>query len=210
MVTELSLDFFQGETPEFELKSYKNGHLYWYASELMKMLGYEEYSPSMKPLQKAFQVCLSTNIDTSENFIEEWREIGGKRIKDFRITRFACYLISMNSDTKKYAVAHAQTYFASLTASFQEFVRDQGDIERVTLRQEVTDHEKSLTSTAKGAGIQNYAFFQNKGYMGLYNMPLSEIRRIKGLPDKKPMFDYMGSERSLVQISSGLLRPKQR
>ena len=194
MDEELEVGFFQGETPEFELKSYRNGHLYWYASELMNMLGYEEYSPAMKPIQKALQVCLSTNIDTTENFIEEWREIDGRRVKDFKLTRFACYLIAMNSDTKKQAVANAQTYFASLTAVFQELVRDQNDIERVTLRQEITEHEKSLTSTAKSAGIQNYAFFQNKGYMGLYNMSLADIRRFKNLPTNKPFFDFMGSE----------------
>jgi DNA-damage-inducible protein D len=51
-----------------------------------------------------------------------------------------------------------------------------------------------LSSTAKHAGVENYAYFVNRGYMGLYNMPINQIRDLKGLPDKEPLFDYMGAE----------------
>ncbi|MFA7118800.1 MAG: BRO family protein [Sphaerochaetaceae bacterium] len=185
---------FDGDSPVFEENYHKNGHIYWYASDLMRMLGYEEYSPVMKPIQKALQVCMSTNIDTMENFIEERRMVNGKEAKDFRITRFACYLISMNADTKKPNVAKAQIYFAGLTAQIQEFIHSHEDIERVTLRSEITDHEKSLSSTAKEFGIVNYAYFQSEGYRGLYNMPLGRLKMLKGIPKGKPAFDYMGPE----------------
>lgn len=194
METEVIVEYFEGESPSFEMSSHQNGHLYWYASDLMKMLGYGDYSASMKPIQKAMQVCLSTNIDTYENFIEERRDINGKNVKDFRITRFACYLITMNADIKKETVARAQTYFAALTSTIQEYISCQEDIERVSLRSEVSEHEKSLTSAAKNAGIENYAFFQNKGYMGLYNMSLKNLKVLKNIPSKKTPFDFMGAE----------------
>lgn len=97
----------------FEQFSHQNGMLYWYASDLMEILGYEDYKPTMKPIQKALQVCMSTNIDTSEAIREEWRTIDGKSIKDFKISRFACYLITMNADIKKPNVAKFQAYFAA-------------------------------------------------------------------------------------------------
>ncbi len=186
--------YFDGDTPLFEDSSHQNGYLWWYASKLMDMLGYEDYSPTMKPIQKALQVCMSSNIDTSDNFSEEWKEINGKRFKDFKLSRFACYLITLNSDIKKPIVAKAQAYFAAFAATVQQYIRDNEDVERVSLRAEITDHEKNLSSTAKKAGIVNYAFFQNRGYMGLYNMPLKKIKELKGLPDERPLFDFMGSE----------------
>ena len=186
--------YFDDDSPIFEENSHQNGMLYWYASQMMTMLGYTEYSPTMKPIQKAIQVCMGTNIDTTDNFREEWREVDGKKFKDFKLSRFACYLIAMNSDIKKPQVAKAQTYFAAITSAVQEIIRDHEDIERVTLRSDITDHEKSLSSTAHKAGLTNFAYFQNQGYMGLYNMPLSKIKHLKGIPESRTPLDFMGSE----------------
>lgn len=186
--------FVQNEQTLFESSSHQNGMLYWWASELVKMLGYTEYKPTMTPVQKALQVCMSTNIDTSENMLEMWREVDGKHFKDFKLSRFACYLVAMNADVKKKPVAKLQAYFAAFATAIQSYINSQEDIERVSLRTEITEHEKTLSSTAKMAGVQNYAFFQNKGYLGMYNMSLAKIKRLKGVPEKKPLFDYMGAE----------------
>jgi DNA-damage-inducible protein D len=187
--------YFDTEKPAFEESYHENGQIYWYASSfVVDMLGYDHYSPTMTPVQKALQVCMSTNIDTSENFREEYRTIDGKRIKDFKLSRFACYLVAMNADIKKTRVAEAQAYFAAFAACVQEYIRSQEDIERVSLRTEITDHEKTLNATAKVHGVVRYDYFQNSGYLGLYNMPIQRIRALKGIPDRGPLFDYMGAE----------------
>lgn len=186
--------YFEGETPSFEQLSHQNGMLYWFASDLLKMLGYDEYSSTMKPIQKAIQVCVGTNIDITENFREEQREINGKMIKDFKLSRFACYLVAMNSDSKKPEVAKAQAYFAVFTAAMQQYIHDHADIERVTLRSDITEHEKNLTATAFNAGVTNYAYFQSKGYLGLYNMTLDKIKALKGIPSDRTAIDFMGPE----------------
>jgi DNA-damage-inducible protein D len=157
-------------------------------------LGYKDYAPTMKPIQKALTVCMSTNIDTSEQFREEWRDVAGKHVKDFKLSRFACYLVSMNADVNKPQAAKAQAYFAAFAASVQDYIRSQEDVARIPVRAEISVHEKMLNSTAKQAGIENFAYFQNSGYMGLYNMPTSRIRELKGLPEGKPLFDFMGAE----------------
>jgi DNA-damage-inducible protein D len=187
--------YFDREHPRFEDMYHQNGAIYWYASDLIvNMFGYDQYFPTMKPIQKAIQVCIATNIDTTENFKEEYRKIDGKHVKDFKLSRFACYLVAMNSDIKKPFVAQAQAYFAAFTATVQQYIQDQEDIERVPLRTEISAYEKTLASTAKHSGIQNYAYFQNNGYRGLYNMSIEKIRALKRLPDRKPLFDYMGPE----------------
>lgn len=189
-------ELIKSESNFFEDSSHQNGMLYWYASDLLKMLGYSEFSISNQAIQKAFQICSTTGIDASENIVQINRDIdgSGKLKKDFKLSRFACYLVSMNADIKKPNVAKFQAYFARFAETLENYIRNQNDIERVTLRQEITDQEKSLASTVKMAGIQNYALFQNKGYLGLYNMNLSRIKSLKGIPDKKTPFDFMGAE----------------
>jgi len=187
--------YFSLANPAFENAFHSNGQIFWYASDFVYQLGYKEYSPTMSPINKAMSVCLGLpTVLTVEHFREEIREINGKQIKDFKLSRFACYLVAMNSDVKKEAVAKAHAYFAAFTAQFHEFIKNQNDIERVTLRKEISEHEKTLSSTAHNSGIVNYAFFTNKGYLGLYNMSISQLRERKDLPVTGSPLDYMGTE----------------
>jgi DNA-damage-inducible protein D len=187
--------YFDVEKPAFEDFYHKNGQAYWYASDFVRWLGYREYLPTMTPLRKAMSVCMSLpSILMTDHFKEEIRYSGGHASKDFKLSRFACYLVSMNADVRKAQVAKAQAYFAAFTASVNEYVKSHEDIERVSLRKEISERGDALTSTAKNAGIINYAFFLNKGYMGLYNMTVSQIRERKGIPENETPLDYMGAE----------------
>jgi DNA-damage-inducible protein D len=187
--------YFDVEHPTFEDFYHENGQIYWYASDFIHWLGYREYAPTMPPINKAMSVCLSIpTIITADHFREEVRYLDGKPIKDFKLSRFACYLVSMNADVKKAQVAKAQAYFAAFTVSIQEYVKSYEDIERVPLRKEISEREKALFSTAKQAGVVRYDYFSNKGYMGLYNMPIHKIRELKGAQDNETPLDYMGAE----------------
>jgi DNA-damage-inducible protein D len=187
--------FFNLDNPAFEENSHSNGQIYWYASDFIRSLGYKEYSPTMPPINKAMSVCFSIpTIIAADHFREEVRFLNGKNTKDFKLSRFACYLVAMNADVKKEMVAQAQAYFAAFATAIQEYIRSSDDIERVPLRKEISDHEKSLSSTAKQAGIVNYAYFVNKGYMGLYNLPIHRIRELKGISPSETPLDYMGAE----------------
>jgi DNA-damage-inducible protein D len=191
----MSEQYFDISNPAFEDSFHTNGQIFWYASEFVKRLGYNEYSPTMSPINKAMSVCLSLpSIVTADHFREEVRTIDGKPIKDFKMSRFACYLVAMNSDIKKEAVVKAQAYFAAFTAQIHEYIKTQNDIERVPLRKEISEHEKSLSATAKLYGVVQYAYFANKGYMGLYNMPIHKLRELKNIPDGETPLNYMGAE----------------
>jgi len=187
--------YFDIANPAFEDSFHTNGQIFWYASEFIHWLGYKEYSPTMPPINKAMSVCLSIpTIITTDHFREEVRFLDGKNIKDFKLSRFACYLVSMNADIKKPVVAQAQAYFAAFAAAIQEYIRTSEDIERVPLRKEISEWERTLSSTAKFAGVERYDYFANKGYMGLYNMPIHKLRERKNIPDGKTPLDYMGAE----------------
>ena len=186
-MTELTLFHFETDQSSFEDMAIINGTNLWAEDVLMKSLGYESSESFRKVIMKAMQACLSLSIATEDNFIRG--EDGA-----YRLTRFACYLVAMNGDSKKPNVAAAQVYFAALAETFHNAIEHANAIDRVLIRDEVTEGEKSLASTAKRHGVENYAFFQNAGYRGMYNMNLGQLRQKKGIGAKEKPIDRMGKE----------------
>lgn len=201
------MELFNQRTPEssaFERMVQANGFLFWWASDLMQMLEYESWAAFNKAVQKAMTVCISLGIDSLENIRPEHREIHGKPTHDYKLSRFGCYLVVMNGDVKKPRVAQAQVYFASLATACQQYLEHTEAVERVNTRVEISEQEKSLAGTAKRAGVTDYGLFQNSGYRGMYNMNLSRLRTIKGVPEKRSPLDFMGSE----EMAANLFRVK--
>jgi DNA-damage-inducible protein D len=196
---------FDDERPNFDTLSKQNGFTYWYARDLMDLLGYQQWEAFHKPIQRAITACTSININIFDNFVQLEREREGKRVLDYKLSRFACYLIAMNGDPKKPEIAQAQTYFAAIAEAFRQYVEEAEDVERLLVRDEITDHEKSLGSTAKKAGVTEYPLFQNAGYRGLYNMNIGALKKLKGIPTGRSPLDFMGKE----ELAANLFRVTQ-
>lgn len=196
---------FDEARPDFNQLANENGFLYWYASELMPLLGYQHWDSFKKVVQKAVATCTTLNIDIFDNFVQERRDMKGKPFVDYRLSRFACYLVAMNGDVKKTEVAQAQAYFAVVAEAFRKYIEEAEDVERVTVRDEITEHEKTLSAVAKKAGVTHYGLFQNKGYLGMYNMNISRLREHKGIPPKRSPLDFMGKE----ELAANLFRVTQ-
>ena len=178
--------YFDGEGEVFEQRGRPNGGVYWLASDFMAMLGYSTFSTFENAINRAIATCTTLKIPVAENF----EQVGGD---DYRLTRFACYLVAMNGDTRKPQVALAQAYFAGLAEAAQEYINSAQDVERVQIRDEVSEREKGLVSAAKKAGVVDYGLFQNAGYRGMYNMNLTRLKNVKGLGDmKRSLLDFMG------------------
>lgn len=190
------------QTNLFEKSSYENGDTYWYASDLMKFLGYDDKAKFRKAITKSQTACLNLNLPVEENFISERRENGQP---DTKLTRFACYLVSMNADPGKVEVARAQAYFVTIAESLRLFREEADGVMRVQLRGELTGREKSLSGVANEAGVFQFGLFQNAGYRGMYNMNISQLRNFRGIPDNRTPLDYMGK----TELAANLFRITQ-
>lgn len=185
----------------FEDFKNQNGIIFWWASEVMVMLGYTNIKTFRKVLDRATKAFVSLNIPHYENIIAVKREIDGKEVQDFKLTRFACYMAAMNGDTKKPEVALAQVYFAEQTRKFELYVQSSQDIDRLLIREELTDGNKSLAGVAKAAQVTDYAKFQNAGYLGMYNMESWKLAKRRGV-EKTKLFDGMGR----AELAANLFR----
>lgn len=192
---------FEAERPSFESLGRENGFRYWLASDLAGCLGYANPKPIHKAVQRAMAACAQLGAPILENFVEVRTE--GER--DWRLSRFACYLTVMNADPRNPKVARAQGWFAALAEAFRQYTIEADGVERVVVGGEVAEREKSLSATAHGYGVENYAFFQNAGYRGLYNMNLCELRQLKGIPTGRSPLDFMGK----AELAANLFRITQ-
>lgn len=204
-MTEIDVFHFDESQKNFNDLSHQNGFTYWYASDFMRMLGYSSLDAFYKAINKAIGTCTALTIDVVDNFKQEKREVNGVIVNDYRLSRFACYLVAMNGDTSKPEVARAQVYFASVAVAFKRYVDEAEDVERVSIREELSMHEKSLSATAAKAGVDQYGLFQNAGYRGMYNMNLSQLKTLKGIPDGRTPLDFMGK----TELAANLFRITQ-
>jgi DNA-damage-inducible protein D len=200
-------DIQQTSDSELTFEDFKNenGMTFWWASDLMKMLGYTDMKSFHKVLDRATKAFVSLNIPHYDNIVPEMRVINGENVQDFRLTRFACYITVMNGNPKKEEVAIAQAYFAQQTRKFELFIQDNNDLERLLIREELSEGNKSLASTAKNAGVTNYAIFQDEGYLGLYNMRAWQLKKRRNLDNNSKLADFMGR----TELAANLFRVTQ-
>ena len=193
------------------------GQEYWSARELIPVLEYNEYRFFKKVIDKAIEACASSNNAVSDHFVyaHDMVDIGSgarREVEDYHLSRYACYLVAMNGDPRKRAVALAQTYFAVKTRQ-QELVENYDalteDQKRLAIRHEMREHNKALAAAAQEAGVigsRDYAIFQNEGYKGLYGgLGAQDIHKRKGLKKSQKILDHMGS----TELAANLFRATQ-
>jgi len=175
----------------------QRGGEYWMGREIQKILGYSTWENFQKVIKKARMACMSTGVDENDHFRDTTKMVpigSGAMVQttDCFLTRYACYLIAMNGEASKPEIGTAQTYFA-IQARRQEMQDQLTDVERrLQLRDRVKRANINLMSTAKKAGVQKYAIFQDAGYQGLYDMGLADIKQRKGIPPKEHLLDRAG------------------
>ncbi len=191
------------------------GNEYWYARELMKILEYNKWENFEKVIVKAKESCENSGNNASERFPDVRKPyVSGngtlKEKKDYKLTRYACYLIAQNGDPRKEVIALAQTYFAVQTRkqelSEKEYLALTEDEKRLYQRDLTRKGNYSLNQTAKNAGVKDFAKFHNSGYKGLYNGETADdIAKRKGLRYREDILDNMGSE----ELGANLFRITQ-
>lgn len=193
----------------------ENGIEFWYARELMVVLNYSKWENFKKVIDRSMISVENSGINILDHFadVRKMVSIGSgaeKVITDYKLTRYACYLIAQNGDNRKKVIALAQTYFAVQTRkqelSRQEYEQLSEDDKRLYTRNNVKDKNKYLFDTAKLAGVKNYGKFNNYGYKGLYNGETAkDIAQRKGISSKDDILDYMSS----TELAANLFRITQ-
>ena len=213
--------FFNFEKDETIFESIRHtlddGTEFWYARELQEALEYTKWQNFLKVIEKAMTACSNSGNSTADHFAEVRKMVtigsGAKReLEDYHLSRYACYLIAMNGDPRKKAIALAQTYFAVKTRQ-QELIEHYEDLsedqKRLAIRQEMKNHNKALADAAHDAGVitgRDYAAFQDSGYMGLYGgLRAKDIHERKGLKPSQKILDHMGS----TELAANLFRATQ-
>jgi len=207
----MSKDIINSLNKDFE--SFKkvdaNGVEYWHARELMPLLGYQKWENAEEVIGRAARACVNSGqvVDNHFHLFRKMVEIGSntvREIKDWKLDRFACYLVAQNGDPKKQEIALAQTYFAIQTRRQEEFKQLSTSDKRLFIRGEVTVENKKLFSTAKRVGVTKFGSFNDAGYRGLYGMPLNEIEIKKGIK-KGELLDRAGT----TELAANLFRITQ-
>ena len=188
---------------------------YWYARELQLVLDYKEWRKFENVIKKAIDACENSGISAFEHFVGADKTIqmpkgATKSIKEYKLTRYACYLIAQNGDSRKEVIALAQTYFAIQTRkqeiSEKEYSLLTEDEKRFYQRNLTRKGNYSLNQAAKNAGVKNFDKFHNSGYKGLYNGETADdIAKRKGLRYREDILDNMGSE----ELAANLFRITQ-
>jgi DNA-damage-inducible protein D len=193
-----------------------DGSEFWYARELALVLDYTQWRNFTKVIDKAMIACNNSGHDIVYDFAEVSKivEAGAtsKPLKDYELSRYACYLIVQNGDPRKEIIALGQTYFAIQT--YRQEIADRfnqldEDSRRLVIRGDIKQWNQMLAEAAHDAGVitnEEFSIFQNAGYMGLYGgLTVDDIHTRKKLSVRDKILDFMGS----IELIANLFRISQ-
>ncbi len=192
-----------------------DGREFWYARELMPVLDYDLWRSFDRVINNAKISCQNNKFDVSDHFAEVGKlvSIGSKstrKIKDYKLSRYACYLIVENSDPRKKIIALGQSYFAFQTRKQEilemDYEKLSEDEKRFYQRKLTKKFNYKLGKNVSKRGVKNFDNFQNYGYRGLYNgESAADIAKRKGLSYREDILDNMCPE----ELAANLFRITQ-
>ena len=198
-------------------KNNEYGAEFWLARELAEILEYKRWDKFLNVIEKAKAACINSMIEVENHFshLGKMVRIGSgaeRRIDDIMLSRYACYLIVQNADSRKEIVSLGQTYFAFQTRRQElqeEYAQLTEEKKRLAIRNELKKHNIQLADAAKNVGVIepiDYAIFQNHDYMGLYGgLKAKDIHARKDLKKSQKILDHMG----ITELAANLFRATQ-
>lgn len=172
---------------------------FWYARELMTLLGYERWENFNKTIMRAVESCENSGVQITDHFREVTKMIktgkGAHRaVKDYMLTRYACYLIAQNGDPQKEEIAFAQSYFAVQTRK-QELIEERiALMERSEARDRLRESEKRLSQNIYERGVDDTGFgrIRSKGDQALFGGHSTQDMKMRlGVKDSRALADFL-------------------
>lgn len=172
---------------------------FWYARDLMPLLGYERWENFDKAIQRAIDSCYTADIPIVNHFrgVTKMVRLGSgaqRNVKDYMLTRYACYLIAQNGDPQKEQIAFAQGYFAVQTRK-QELIEERiSYIERTEAREKLRESEKRLSKNIYERGVDDSGFarIRSKGDEALFGGHTTKQMKEKlGINERRPLADFL-------------------
>jgi len=170
----------------------------WSARELQVLLGYSKWENFSKVIEKARESCKNAGVDIADHFPDVRKTIAmpkgaEKEIDDILLTRYACYLIAQNGDSRKSEIAFAQNYFAVQTRRAEIIEQRFLEAERVKARTKLQETEKNLSGILYERGVDDKGFgiIRSKGDQALFGLSTALLKRKMGVPDSRPLADFL-------------------
>jgi len=196
----MKTELVQSLTSNFEACAQRadNGVEFWLARDLQHLLGYSEWRNFLAVVNKGKTACEVSGLTVADHFVDVNKMVdlgsGSQRdIDDLMLTRYACYLIAQNGDSKKQEIAFAQTYFAVQTRKAELIEQRLLDAERVSARKKLsaTEHELSeVIFEQVGGSQQDFAVIRSKGDHALFGKSTHAMKSQWKVPDNRPLADF--------------------
>ena len=176
-----------------------DGEEFWFARDLMGLLGYAKWENFAKVVDKAKIACQTAGHTVIDHFpdVRKMVDIGSgaeREIDDIALTRYACYLIAQNGDPRKVEIAFAQTYFAVQTRRIELIEKRLAEQERLTARQKLSLSEKDLSGLIfeRIGDNSGFARIRSKGDAALFGGQSTQQMKIRlGVADSRALADFL-------------------
>jgi len=195
----MKIDVIHSLTDSFEshAQQTEGGVEFWLARDLQHLLGYSEWRNFTAVISKAKTACEVSGHAISDHFVDVNKMVdlgsGSQReVDDIMLTRYACYLVAQNGDSRKQEIAFAQTYFAVQTRKAELIEQRLLEAERISARKKLSTTEKELSEVIyeQTGGNQNFALIRSKGDQALFGKTTQAMKAHWKVPDHRPLADF--------------------